>query len=351
VKYWVGGATGFLGSHLVASLLADGHEVVAVSRGGGRISGLSVRPVDVLDTRAVTESAEGVDGAFLATGLVSRDAADAEALHRVNVQGTRSALAGLKLANVPRVVVASTSGTIALSTDPHDIANETSPTPHEYVTQFPYYRTKYYGELEALEANAPGFDVVIVNPSLLLGPGDLRESSTGDVRRFLEGEILAIPRGGLAMVDVRDAARGMLLAMEKGVAGERYLLSAANLTVSAFFDRLERISGVTGPKLPLPKSRVLASEATRLFGDLVRKIGGELPMDAVSVEMAQYYWYCDAGKAIEKLGFSPRDVAQTLRDTVDDLVSRGVAHPRTGRFSEGGDAGLVDESRILSSMA
>ena len=73
----------------------------------------------------------------------------------------------------------------------------------------------------------PGeFEVVVVNPSLLLGPGDLRESSTGDVRQFLERSIPATPAGGMAFVDARDAAIGLLQAFEKGRAGERYLLNA-----------------------------------------------------------------------------------------------------------------------------
>ena len=71
----------------------------------------------------------------------------------------------------------------------------------------------------------------------MLGPGDLRESSTGDVRRYLEGIIPATPAGGMAFVDVRDAALGMLLAADRGRAGERYILNAQNLTVEAFFQR------------------------------------------------------------------------------------------------------------------
>ncbi|HVU03915.1 MAG TPA: NAD-dependent epimerase/dehydratase family protein [Polyangiaceae bacterium] len=343
-KFWVGGATGFLGSHVVQCLLADGHDVVAVARGGGSVHGIPVKSVDVLDENAVLASARGVDGAFLATGKVSRDAADAEELHRVNVHGVRHALRGLRGAAVKRVVYASTSGTVAISKDP-DVATEDSEEPLELIQKWPYYRTKRYGEMEALEANAPpDFEVVIVNPSLLLGPGDLRESSTGDVRKFLEGEILALPRGGLAMVDVRDAARAMVSALSRGVPGERYLLSAANLSMHAFFDRLERLSGVPAPKFPLPKSSSFAAGLTRLFGEVVEKVGGELPMDEVSVEMAQHYWYCDSQKAIDELGFSPRDPNATLRDTVLDLVERGVAHPRVGHHAPGGGASELSGS-------
>jgi hypothetical protein len=94
----------------------------------------------------------------------------------------------------------------------------------------------------AIDANKPGeFEVVVVNPSLLLGPGDLRESSTGDVRLFLERSIPATPAGGMAFVDARDAAAGLLLAFEKGRAGERYLLNAKNPTAAKQAEHLARI--------------------------------------------------------------------------------------------------------------
>lgn len=326
-KFWVAGATGFLGSHLVKVLASRGHDVVAVSKSGGE----GVAAVDVLDEQAVAASARGVDGAFLVTGRVSRDKADAELLHRDNVLGTESALRGLRRAGIARVVVASTSGTLAVSADSDRIADETCRAPLELIARWPYYRTKLYAERAAVDANQPGeFEVVIVNPSLLLGPGDLRESSTGDVRLFLERSIPAIPAGGMAFVDARDAALGMLQAFERGRAGERYLLNAKNLTLAAFFQRLERISGVKAPLLRLPASRPVALGINQLFTRAVEAIGGRAPVDPVSVEMAQYFWYCSAEKAERELGFVARDPGETLRDTIQDLVQRRVVAVKRG---------------------
>lgn len=323
-RFWVGGASGFLGSHLAKLLEARGHEVVGVSRSGGSLGSLELKAVDVLDAEQVRESASGCDGAFLATGLVTRDRDAAEELHRLHVVGTRQALQGLRAAGVRRTVVASTSGTIAVGTDPKRIFDERDDPPLELIASWPYYRSKLFGESEALEANSPDFEVVIVNPSLLLGPGDTRESSTGDVRRFLDRSIPAIPSGGMAFVDVRDAALGMWLAFEKGRAGERYLLNAKNLTIAAFLQRLSRLTGVKAPFLKLPKHRELALQLNQVFNKAVRAIGGEPPVDEVSVEMSQYFWYCDSAKAQEDLGWQPRDPGETLRDTVFDLVDRGV---------------------------
>jgi dihydroflavonol-4-reductase len=333
--FWVAGATGFLGSHLTRALRARGHRVVAVSKSGGLVDDLAVAPLDVLDDVAVAKSAQGVDGAFLVTGRVSRDRADAEALHRDNVLGTVAALAGLRAAAVKRVVVASTSGTLAVNRDADRIADESCRAPLEIIARWPYYRSKLYAERAALDANRPGeFEVVVVNPSLLLGPVDLRESSTGDVRLFLERSVPAIPAGGYAFVDARDAALGMLLAFEQGRAGERYILNAKNLTIAAFFQRLERISGVKGPMLRMPSSRPIALGMNQLFTKAVEAIGGRAPVDPVSVEMAQYFWYCSAEKAERELGFVARDPGETLRDTIDDLVKRKVvALPKGSHLS------------------
>ena len=93
-RFWLGGATGFLGSHLLRLLVRQGHSVAAVALGGGQVDGVEVEDVDILDTEQVARSAQKCDGALLATGMVSRDPADAELLHRLHVFGTRSALRG-----------------------------------------------------------------------------------------------------------------------------------------------------------------------------------------------------------------------------------------------------------------
>lgn len=326
-KMWVGGATGFLGSHLARTLKEAGHSAVLTSARGGAVDDQPVLPVDALDVEAVAGSAKGCDGAFICLGKVSRDPNDAGELHRLHVEGTGTVLAGLKKAGVRRVVYASTSGTIAVGTDPRRIYDETSPTPLEHIAAWPYYRTKHYGEQEALSQVSGEFEVVVVCPSLLLGPLDLRESSTGDVRKFLEKAVLAVPAGGIAFVDVRDAAQGMIQAFSKGRSGERYILNAANMTLSTFFGRLSRITGISAPLFKLPKNHNVARGIFGLYDKSIRAIGGAPPIAAADVEMGQYFWYCSSEKAERELGFSPRDAGDTLRDTVRDLVDRQVVAP------------------------
>ncbi len=325
-KFWVGGATGFLGQALVKQLRAMGHEVVAISRGGGQVGDVTVQALDSLDPAAIESSARGCDGAFYAVGKVSRRPEDTAELHRANLEATRVALPALKAAGIARVVYASTSGTIAVGTDPERRYNEDSPTPHEIISRWPYYRSKLYAEQFALAQNGPDFEVVVVNPSLLLGPGDARGSSNGDVKKLLTGSLPALTAGGIAIVDVRDAAQGMWLAFEKGRAGQRYLISAANLRCEDFFGRLARLAGVEPPKVVLPRRPKLALAGHWLYKRAVEATGATPAVDAATVDMGSHYWYCDSSRAQRELGFSPRDPQQTLRDTVEDLLEPSSFH-------------------------
>jgi len=322
VKYLVTGATGFLGRHLCVQLAESGHEVLALARATARAPGhAGVRAVkgDILDAAAMRAASEGCDGVFHCAGRVSRDPQDATALWEAHVVGTRITLEAARAAGVKRVVHASTSGTIAISDDPDAVATEDTPAPLRYIERFAYYRTKLYAEYEALEQQRQGLEVVIVNPSLLLGPGDVHGSSTGDVKRFLDGRIPMVPAGGVAYVDARDAAGAMVLAMAKGTPGRRYLLNASNCTLAEFFGRLERVSGVKGPSLRMMKSATLARLGAKALERAARVIGAEAPVDPVSAEMGQLFWYCDSGRAERELGWVARDAVATLADTVTDL--------------------------------
>jgi nucleoside-diphosphate-sugar epimerase len=160
-----------------------------------------------------------------------------------------------------------------------------------------------------------GLNSMIVRPSLLLGPGDLRESSTGDVRQFLQRKLPGIPSGGISFVDVRDAAAATIGAMERGRPGQSYLVTAANWTLRHFFETLSSLSGVKAPSLKLSASMTgLGARALRL---VQRTVGWEGQISPISLEMASCFWFVDANKAARELGFQPRTPERTLRDTID----------------------------------
>lgn len=324
----VTGATGFLGKHLVDELktVEQGARVRLLCRGRSawdQDSGVEVARGDVTSRRDVAQAAEGVEEIYHLAGIVSRDPKDTALLYQTHVEGTRNVCEAARQKGVRKVVHVSSSGTIAVSREPV-VHNEASGFKHEILGEWPYYLSKMFSEKLTLDYFARyQLPVVVVNPSLILGPGDDRNSSTRDVALFLEGKILAIPGGGLSFVDARDAARGLVAAMRAGVPGERYLLGAANWTFRTLIEKLSLVSGKRGPKLqPSPE---FALQSTRWLRRLYRLAGRAFPLDDVSVKMSALFWYCDSGKARAKLGFVTRDPIETLRDTVNDLRARAKA--------------------------
>ncbi len=313
----VTGATGFLGEHLCKVLVEQGHTVRGLARSrSGVLSDLGVEHIrgDVLSGEDLDTALAGCQAVFHLAGAVSRDPDDAQRMMRLHVDGTRRVLERMNAANIRRMVLASTSGTIGVSKD-EEILDETAPYAEEIVAGWPYYASKIYQERLAFEHGARlGIEVVAVNPSLLLGPGDRRLSSTGDVRKFLKRQIPTVPDGGINFVDARDAAAATANALEHGRAGQRYLLGGPNWTMKEFFARLGRISNVSPPRLKLPAK--WSKWGASLVEELYRHRGKEPPVDRISVEMSEHFWWIDSRKAETELGFAARDPQLTLVDTV-----------------------------------
>ncbi|MHB8418367.1 MAG: NAD-dependent epimerase/dehydratase family protein [Myxococcales bacterium] len=317
------GATGFLGGHLVERLVSAGHEVAALTRNPApRLEQRGVRIVrgDLPSVEAAAALVDGAEALVHLAGRVSRDPADGPAMYRLHVEGTRVLFEAALAAGVGRVVLASSSGTIGVSSSERT-ATEADDYPLETVGRWPYYLSKIYEEKLALSLHRErGLPLVCLNPSLILGPGDERLSSTGDVWKFLHRDIPAMPTGGLSFVDVRDAASMFEAALTRGRTGERYLLGGANLPFAEFFGRLSRLTGVPPPRLRLPsRLNVLGAELLERWSSFR---GVEPPIDRASVEMGEHWFYVDSSKAREELGFAPRDPQETLRDTVRWLEKR-----------------------------
>lgn len=316
------GGTGFLGSHLVRQLVAGGTKdirVMATSIPDWLVD-LGVEPFagSITNTEDVKRAVEGIKEIYHLAGKVSRERDESREMYAVHVEGTRLLCDAAREGGTKTIVLASTSGTIAVTEKGDVIPDETFPQPLDIISRWPYYASKTYQEMAALERfNGKGLRLAIMNPSLLLGPGDDRLSSTKVILDFMARKISAVPGGGVSFVDARDAASAFQTAMKKGRHGERYLLGAANWTFTKFFGRLERLTKISAPKLALPSKLMVAG--SQLVDALFKQWNFASPVEPGAIEMAQHFWYLSCNKAARELAFKPRDPGETLHDTVSYL--------------------------------
>lgn len=306
------GPTGFLGAHLREALRGD--DVTLVSR--SPVDGRS-RVADVLDVDALTAAFDGADVVIHAAGDVDHRPEAAERMYRLHVDGGRNVLTAARRAGARRIVLVSSSGTRAVGVEPV-VRDEGAPLARTVAREWSYYRAKIAAE--ALFLAATDLEVVSVNPSLLLGPGDLRGGSVSVVKRFLDGRVPVAPPGGLSFADVRDVAQAVATAVERGRPGHVYLLGAANWTFALFYERIARVADRPTPTLRAPGWLGKALGAFPAFG---RESLPLSDVDRYELELACHHWYVDDSKARAELDWRPRDPMETLADTVWDLRQRG----------------------------
>jgi dihydroflavonol-4-reductase len=256
MRAFVTGATGFVGSAVVRSLLRRGVAVKALARRSSdlrNIAGLDVEVFygDLCDEDGLARALRGCDVLYHVAAYYSTDEADAPMMYEVNVRGTKTVMRAALKAGVPRAVHTSTIGTIG---QPMDGSLATEETPFNlWDTSSHYVKSKYLGEIAALAMNKQGLSVVVVNPCAPVGPRDIKPSSTGQrIVDYLNGRLPSFVPGGINFISVRDVAEGEVLAAERGRAGERYILGhrEGNLSLSDFLALMEEVSGVKAPRMP-----------------------------------------------------------------------------------------------------
>jgi dihydroflavonol-4-reductase len=308
----VTGGTGLIGSAVARALARRGDDLRLTLRKSSRLENLhgleyeSVR-CDVLDRRAVRRALRGVQRVFHVVGHTSLRASPAS-LARVNVQAAHNVLEECLRAEVERVVFTSSVAAIGPARE-GSTADETSPFDARGYA-IPYVAAKREAEVEALRMAAHGLPVVIVNPTHVLGRGDLYHSSTEFVRRFLRRQIPAYVGGAINIVSVEDVAAGHLLADERGEVGERYILGNRNYTFDRLFADLGRMSGVEPPALKLPLPAALA------FARAFERLPGRPPITSTEVRAAAMWWTYRNTKARRELGFKPSPHEEALEATI-----------------------------------
>ena len=315
------GSTGFLGRHIVDRLAPD-HDLVCISRSGRAPDGCESKKIDIVKGRGLKAAFAKADVVVHAAGLVSHALDRAAETWAVHVTGTANVLEAARTARVRRFIHLSTSGTVAVSTEPGVVSTESSPSPESLIATWPYYRSKLYSEQMVMSAS--GIDAVCLNPTLLLGPGDeWGGASTHAVSTFLDFGIPVAPSGTVSFVDVRDVAQAVELALTKGEPGHRYLLGSANMSFHQFYSRLARMSGGEEPIMAMP---ALTRRALKWFPRWGKDNGISAGIGPVirreELELASHHWSVDSTKAIEALGWNPRGPNETLEDTLLDLSEK-----------------------------
>lgn len=303
-RYFVTGATGFIGGQVVRQLIAAGHRVTAIARDPARARdlralGVDVRPGDVTIEESLWAPMTGSDGVFHIAGwykIGTRDRANGE---RINVVGTRNVLSVMKELRIPKGVYTST---LAVFSDTHgQLVDETYRHAGPWLTE--YDRTKWIAHYEVAEPMMrEGLPLVIVLPGVTYGPGDTSEVRPAFVR-YLRRRLRAIPRDtAYCWGHVDDVAGAHLLAMQKGVAGESYIVAGPPHTLAEAFQIAERITGIPAPRIRISPA-VLRALALVSRSERLRDLAGVT------------YQGSDA-KARRILGYEPRPLEVGLRETL-----------------------------------
>ncbi|MDX2152399.1 MAG: NAD-dependent epimerase/dehydratase family protein [Bryobacteraceae bacterium] len=315
------GATGFVGWHVARLLLEQGWSVRALARDPSRIRELEVEAVqgDLRDPDSLRRAVAGCGGVFHVAADYRLWARDARELYASNVEGTRNIMNAAREAGVERIVYTSTVGAIGIPKDRE--GTETTPVSLDDMTG-DYKRSKFLAERVVLEMAAEGLPAVIVNPTAPVGDHDFKPTPTGKIIvDFLKGAMPAFVDTGLNLVDVRDVARGHLLAWERGRAGERYILGSENLTLRQILERVAQLSGRRAPGTEIPYGVAYAAGLVSTGWAYLSGREPRAPLEGV--RMARKKMFASSDKARRELGYDPAPADGALARAVEWFRKNG----------------------------
>lgn len=314
----VTGAAGHLGNVLVRELVDQGKTVRAMVLPGEdrqAIQNLGIEIVEgnILDLPSVLQAMQDVDEVFHMAALVAITPGNESLLRRVNVEGTKNMLAAAKACEIKRFVYTSSIhalarppiGTVIDETQPFDVNNPAGM----------YDSTKAEASLEVLKAVKEGLNAVIVCPTGVIGPYDYRRSELGEMFiTWMKKTGSIVVEGAFDFVDVRDVAKGHILALTKGKAGHTYILGGTRIQVKFLVKMVKKLVGAYSPIIVLPPK---LANFTAMLAEKYYKITHTRPkFTRYSLETLASNSEISSEKARKELGYLPRSLAETLADTI-----------------------------------
>ena len=324
----VTGGGGFVGQHLVAALLARGDRVRILDlRSPERAPpGAQYVQGSILDAALVREVLGGVDEVYHLAALPGMWMPRKADFHDVNCRGTEIVLAAAREHGVRRFLHCSTESILFGRSNPEPFVSErTHTTPEEMPGA--YTRSKMLAEQLALKAAASGFPVVIANPTMPVGPHRYLTPPTEMLRYFLKRRIQVYLDFVMNLVDVRDVAAGLLLAMERGQIGQRYILGGEDISMRRLLETLTAINGREAVRVAMPGgiARALAA-AMEFIADHVTRRPPAATVEGVRIALRSKPLSIE--KSRRELGYAPRPIEFALRE----VIAAVVAEPDSARY-------------------
>lgn len=318
MKYYVTGATGFIGGHVARHLITAGHTVIAPVRTPAKAQdlvdlGVNVVKGDVTDKESMPASMAGVDGVFHIAGWYKIGVKDKSMGMSINVDGTRNVLQLMKELNIPKGVYTST---LAVNSDTHGkIVDETYYHPDDGHWVSEYDRTKWLAHYAvAMPMVKEGLPLVTVMPGVVYGPGDTSTVHETLVQ-YLQRKLPMVPaQTTYCWAHVDDIARGHILAMEKGTAGEEYIIAGPVARVVDILEIAEKITGVPAPHLHPSPGVVRAMASLMSILEKVIPLPETYTAEGLRVITATYLGSNE--KAQRELGYTLRPLEEGLCETL-----------------------------------
>jgi len=318
----VTGGTGFIGQHLVSALVTRDRKVRVLDRRPPvcAVPGVEYVSGSVLDSGLVDETLRDADEVYHLAGLPGMWLPKKSDFHAVNFQGTEVVIAAARKRGIARFLHCSTESILFRPPSLQEDSNERSLLPPQQMPGV-YTRSKMLAERSAALAAAAGFPLVIGTPTMPIGPHDHNLTPpTAMLRQFLHGRIQMYLDFIVNMVDVRDVAAGLILAMERGRIGHRYILGGESISLKNILKLMATISGRRTIAIPVPGK---IAEATAAMLEFVSDHVTHRPPSgtAEGVRIALRATRLSIEKAEKELGYAPRPIEPALRDTITYLLS------------------------------